>query len=196
MYTIPLEFRYWDARLYQDKNGDLRNKITRGWGKNQQKGEIATYKQTNGYLYVGENIDGKWVQIRAHRLVWLLNTGKDPSEMEIDHLDRNKSNNKIENLNLVTRGEHRKRGPKQKNCTSGVTGVSWYTNYKKWEAYIKIDGKRKGLGYFENKNDAIKARKDAEIKYGFHPIHGKTDEEAREILAELEAKKAEGEKNE
>lgn len=43
-----------------------------------------------------------------------------------------------------------------------VVGVCWSKANKKWKAYIKIDGKQKHLGYFDNKEDAIKARKEAE----------------------------------
>jgi hypothetical protein len=50
--------------------------------------------------------------------------------------------------------------------TSGVTGVNWLKKNKKWRAYITVDNKQINLGSFENKEDAIKARKDAEIKYG------------------------------
>ena len=51
-----------------------------------------------------------------------------------------------------------------KNNTSGVTGVHWHKVKKKWEATI-TEGKKKYLGIFTNKEDAIKARKEAEIKY-------------------------------
>lgn len=56
-----------------------------------------------------------------------------------------------------------------KNNTSGVTGVSWNSKSSKWCARIGIHKKRITLGYYENKEDAIKARKEAEEKY-FKPI--------------------------
>lgn len=49
--------------------------------------------------------------------------------------------------------------------TSGVTGVNWLKKNKKWRAYITVGNKQVHLGSFENKEDAIKARKEAEIKY-------------------------------
>ena len=52
-----------------------------------------------------------------------------------------------------------------KNNTSGVKGVSWYPKYNKWIARINVNKKRISLGYFENFDDAVKARKEAELKY-------------------------------
>lgn len=49
--------------------------------------------------------------------------------------------------------------------TSGVTGVYWCKSRNKWNAEIRINSKKINLGYFINKEDAIKARKRAEIKY-------------------------------
>jgi hypothetical protein len=53
----------------------------------------------------------------------------------------------------------------QKNNTSGYPGVSWAKREQKWRARIKVDGKEKHLGYFNNKDEAIRAKKYAEEKY-------------------------------
>ena len=92
-------------------------------------------------------------------------------------------------MNILTREEHSKRRPKLSTCTSGVTGVCWNKGTQKWKAYITVNGKYEYLGVFEDRNEAIKARQAAEKDHGFHPTHGKTDEEAREILAAIEALK-------
>lgn len=55
------------------------------------------------------------------------------------------------------------------NNTSGTKGVSYDKRGKKWEASIKLSGRKRFLGYFIHKEDAIKARKEAEEKY-FKPI--------------------------
>ena len=48
---------------------------------------------------------------------------------------------------------------------SGIRGVYWYNNLKKWSAEIVVDGQKIILGQYKNIEDAIKARKEAEIKY-------------------------------
>jgi len=57
--------------------------------------------------------------------------------------------------------------------TSGTMGVSWYKDRKKWYARISSDDEVIFLGMFDHKEDAIAARKAAEVKYGYHPNHGK-----------------------
>jgi hypothetical protein len=53
-----------------------------------------------------------------------------------------------------------------------VEGVSWYGRYSKWVARIKINGKYKFLGYFTDIDEAIIARKEANIEHEFHENHG------------------------
>ncbi len=57
--------------------------------------------------------------------------------------------------------------------TSGVMGVYWVKRLSRWEARISIDNKEIPLGTHAHKSDAIAARKAAEVKYGFHPNHGR-----------------------
>lgn len=100
----------------------------------------------------------------AHRLAYYMYHGIDPLNNDVDHEDRNSLNNKISNLRLATRTENCRNQKISKNNTSGVTGVHWHKLKKKWEASIRV-GKKKYLGCFTNKEDAIQARKEAEKKY-------------------------------
>ena len=59
------------------------------------------------------------------------------------------------------------------NNTSGVTGVTWNSDRKKWMAQIKVKGKNIYLGLFVDFNNAAKARAEAEVKHGFHKNHGR-----------------------
>ena len=70
------------------------------------------------------------------------------------------------------------------NNTSGATGVVWNKRKKKWTARITIDRFQKHLGIFANKEDAIKSRREAEIKY-FGDFRGK-EEEIDKFLEEAE----------
>ena len=82
-----------------------------------------------------------------------------------DHKDRNELNNRKYNLRLCTKQENSMNSSKSKNNTSGIIGVYWDKQNEKWMASIGINYKSKYLGRFINKNDAIKARLLAEIKY-------------------------------
>ena len=108
----------------------------------------------------------------AHRIVWAMHYGEWPVD-EIDHIDGNKQNNCISNLRTVEGIENRKNMPKQRNNTSGCVGVD--LKGKKWQARIGAGGKGKrlDLGTFETFDEAVAARKKAEIEYGFHKNHGR-----------------------
>ena len=106
-----------------------------------------------------------------YRLVWIYHNKKIPKML--DHIDRNPINDSIENLRPTSPMYNMRNKSIHINNTSGITGVSWNKNSKKWESNIKIKGKKIHLGLFTNIESAIKARKEAEIKYGFYPNHGK-----------------------
>lgn len=110
---------------------------------------------------------------KAHRIIWEMHNGPIPEGYEIDHLDHNPSNNALDNFRLVLGVENARNRPKNKNNTTGHTGVSYDKQRHKWYASIMVNYKSIALGRFDNLEDAIKARQEAEIKYGFHPNHGK-----------------------
>lgn len=109
---------------------------------------------------------------KLHRLAWFIQYGELP-EYGIDHKDHDKLNTAIKNLRDVPQIVNGKNISKKTNNISGITGVSWKTRNKKWQASIKVNGKDKYLGLFTNLFDAACARKQAEIQYGFHLNHGK-----------------------
>ena len=151
--------------LSYDKNtGIFRWKVRKAY--KIKIGDIAGNLRKDGYKRV--MIDEKLYS--AHRLAWLYVYGEFPKH-EIDHINHNKGDNRISNLRDVTRGENRKNLANQRHNTSGTTGVAWYKPYKKWVARIRVNGKQKHLGYFDNINEAKIARQKAKIKYGFHINH-------------------------
>lgn len=82
-----------------------------------------------------------------------------------DHHNRNKLDNRGENLVKCTQQENVRNKSMQSNNTSGIIGVSWDKNRNKWLAHITISKKIKNIGRFVNKEDAILARLKAEAKY-------------------------------
>lgn len=88
-----------------------------------------------------------------------------PNDMVIDHINRNKLDNRKSNLRICTIQENDFNKSTLKNNTSNVTGVNFNNRVGKWRAYISINRKQIHLGWFVNKEDAIKARQRAEIQY-------------------------------
>lgn len=125
-----------------------------------------------GYLTGAVTINGKRHGISSHVAAWAICTGRMPTG-EIDHKDGNKKNNRIQNLRDVPRDENLRNMPKRQDNKTGVTGVQWNKTNKNWRAIITHKGKRKNLGSFKNKDDAIRARRDAELELGFHSNHGR-----------------------
>lgn len=95
-------------------------------------------------------------QIRMHVLLGFKNH---------DHIDRNALNNLESNLRPATASENSRNTPIPRNNKTGYIGVSWNTRQGKYEACIKIGDKTKHLGFFTNKEDAIRARLKAEKEY-------------------------------
>ena len=110
------------------------------------RGNVMIAKSVNGYSYVRLTIEGKGYNILGHRLAWFLYYGTLPTN-SIDHIDGNKSNNKIENLRDVTAQEN------QWNRTT-AKGYVWKKNRNKFESQISINGKTKFLGSFQTEQEA------------------------------------------
>ena len=107
-------------------------------------GDIAGSRQNMGYHSI--KLDG--IPYLAHRLAWFFIRGAWP-ESDIDHVNGIRTDNRIENLRMITRSENlqNQRGPKSNN-TSGFLGVSWDKHGRKWVAQITILGKQTYIGSF------------------------------------------------
>ena len=107
-----------------------------------------------------------------HRIIWLYMTGAFPRG-EVDHEDQCCGNNSWGNLRDVTHAVNMKNKPRYQNNSSGTTGVSVDKRNGKFRAYLSVDGKPKGLGYFVNYEDAVLARNTAlAAAGGYHANHG------------------------
>lgn len=113
--------------------------------------------------------DGKYL---AHRIVWYMHTGEQPCG-EIDHINGNRSDNRISNLRVVTALENLRNTQIPKNNTSGILGVAWDDVRQKWRATIANEGKRITIGRYDTVEHAFIARKAAEKALGFHVNHGR-----------------------
>ena len=140
---------------YDRNTGGFTWKLYRG-GR-AKVGDIAGKVEENGYHRI--KVNGKLYQ--AHRLAWFYEYGIWPDK-DLDHINRIKTDNRIENLRLATRSENVQNTGLRKNNNSLVIGVSWNAQKSKWRAYITKDYKQIHLGFFESKDEAIMARQKAE----------------------------------
>lgn len=97
----------------------------------------------------------------AHRLAWVYVYGEWPSE-QIDHINRNRLDNRIANLRVVTCSENSQNSGMWRNNTSGHKGVYWNKPRQQWTALMMHARKRLYLGHFDDQYEAVMARKTAE----------------------------------
>jgi hypothetical protein len=110
------------------------------------------------YGYATAYVNGK--QVKLHQLIIGKKEGYD-----IDHISRDKLDNRKSNLRHATRKVNVRNTGMYKHNTSGHKGISWETGRKKWSAKIQTDGVTYNLGRFNDIKDAIKARKEAQLKH-------------------------------
>lgn len=123
-------------------------------------GDVAGCLNGSGYRVI--KVDGK--NCPAHRLAWLYVHGQWP-KADIDHIDRNRSNNRISNLREATRTENNQNTSKRRDNTSGHVGVTWDKVRQRWRVQIRHLGRNIYLGLFIDIKDAVAARKAGELKY-------------------------------
>lgn len=131
--------------------------------------EAFTAKQSGG-ARVGQLL-GKG-SFLAHRIAYAIYHGVEV-QGEIDHINGDRSDNRIVNLRLATRSEQSRNMPRPCTNTSGRIGVFWISRLNKWGAGITVDGTSHWLGYYDSFDHACQARELAERRFDFHPNHGR-----------------------
>ncbi len=134
---------------------------------NAQYAGKEAFKSANLDGYKASTISG--ARLTGHRTAWAMHHGEWPNG-EIDHINGNRSDNRICNLRCVTRRQN----AKNLSVKSGSErGVYWYAQTNRWVAKAYDKGRAVHLGYFANKADAQAARQKAEVELGYHANHGR-----------------------
>jgi hypothetical protein len=141
--------RIWELLLYRE--GDLFWRFKTG---SQAAGNRAGNDREDGYVRI--KIDRKLFM--AHRLIWIYHYGPVPLDQEIDHIDGNPSNNRIENLRLASHSQNGFNMKLPRHSTTGLKGVTYDKRKLLWRAYITVHKKRIWLGDFSSAEKAHAVR--------------------------------------
>ena len=153
--------------LLEYRDGKVYWKVDRGSRK--CKGKEAGTDHGKGYkaLRIRE-LGGSML---LHRVIWIMHHGDAP-EM-LDHINNDKSDNRIENLRPATRVQNGYNRAGTSINTTGVKNVSWVKRNKKWGVNISVNGKRKWIGLFEDLELADLVAQEVRHKYhGQYAHHG------------------------
>jgi hypothetical protein len=155
--TGALTWRERPVEMFEDHGG----RYTAQWCMRTFNNKCAnkpafTAKTSSGYRNGGISHKGETATFSAHRVAWALYYGAWP-DGEIDHANRVRDDNRIENLRLATRTEngHNK---KPQNKYSPYVGVTWYKRSGRWVAKVYKEGRLYHVGTFDCPVEAAKAR--------------------------------------
>lgn len=150
---------------YDPETGDL---YRRAGNTDEFRSKPSGTKTKTGYIQI--YIDGKLYL--AHRIIMLLINKSLSDDCQVDHIDHNRLNNKLNNLRVVSQSGNMRNSGRRSDSSTGVTGVVYHKQARKYMASIFIDGKRIYLGLFKTLREAATARREANIKFGYHKNHG------------------------
>lgn len=134
------------------------------WNKRFAGKAAGLLSETKGYVYV--SVNGR--RYSAHRVIWEMRYGPIPPKMQIDHINRVRSDNRIENLRQCSGYQNRQNEGVRSSNACGIKGVVYYKRYRKWLTRIVANGTLHLLGRYETKGEAAVVYAKASLRY-----HGK-----------------------
>lgn len=144
------------------------------WARSRGAAKVGsragTQKTPKGrrYRYVGF----KGRTYFEHRLIWLMMYGYNP--IEVDHINSDGADNRLINLREVDRSGNMRNQRLSRANKSGVTGVCWRKDLKKWRVMVTgTDGVRRQVGCFADLEEARAVAHEHHAANGYHDNHGK-----------------------
>lgn len=141
--------------IFTYENGELYWNVDKG--NNAKAGKLAGCIKRYRLIRLNNRLYG------AHVLIWAMHFGM--PKTNIDHINMNELDNRIENLRLADKSQNGCNRPKQANNKSGFKNVSWYKRYKKWKVALRANKKDITIGYFEDLELAALVAQEARDKY-------------------------------
>lgn len=153
---------------YDPFTGEFHRTVIRDrWGNQTSVWRKVGTPREDGYF----EVMAFGMTFKLHRLAFLYMIGVHPSG-EVDHVNGVRSDNRWSNLRVVDKSSNMKNRGTNHNNTSGVSGVTWFSDCERWRARININGERVSLGLFKTFDEAVAARRGAEQILGYHINHG------------------------
>ena len=141
-----------------------RNVNTRNGSKAVRMGRVLVQRtRKDGYKVVYLSVNGKSKTAYVHRILFQAFSDDFNEGLQVNHINSNRADNRIENLELVTARENATHG---KRKTKKLLGAFYVDRRKMWHSQISLNGKTKTLGYFKTEREAHEAYKNALLKYG------------------------------
>lgn len=176
-HTVNKYFEILKDFYYLDSEENLRYK-KEGYLNRYKKDDIVkSHKESSGYLVVIvptiRNKSNGATQVKLAHVIWRLAGNKLPDELELDHIDGNRLNNKTNNLRVVDRRINSRNRKKRSDNTSGYTGISWNKGHKAY-AIRKTIGTRRIATYRKTLEEAVEVLKYFEsLDSSYTDRHGK-----------------------
>ncbi len=149
-----IDIKGYEGKYAVDEDGNVWSKNYRKTGRTQK---LKAADNGNGYPAVCLCKDGKQKTFKIHRLMAEAYLPDFCEDLQVDHIDRDKLNNNLSNLRMVTNG--------QNQWNQDAKGYTWHKDIQKWVANIRKDGKVHYLGLFTKEEDARQAYLDAKEIY-------------------------------
>ena len=157
---LPTQERLHEMFDYDPSTGILTWAVDDPKGGKRRKGRRAGFDLANGSGYRVLMID--CVRYLEHRLIWKWVHGRDPIA-EIDHVNRDTSDNRICNLREAGRSDNAfNKSILSNHSNTGYLGVSYYPSLGRFRARIKVEGKYHHLGQHKTLDEALAARREGE----------------------------------
>lgn len=157
---------YWKERTIDQCSSEHAMKSF----NNKKAGTLVGGKRCNGHGNIYLHVKVNALTHLVHRLCWAIYYNEQPKY--IDHVNGDGTDNRISNLRSTTLKENNRNMRLFKTNTSGFCGVGQTGG--RWEAHISLDNTPVNLGIYDTKEEAIAARKAANILEKFHDNHGRT----------------------
>lgn len=148
-FSLPLLERVRELFSYDPESGILTRRTDVPKGK---AGSAAGTRNSHGHLIC--RVDYKIYYV--HRLIWLLAHGQAPPQL-IDHVNGDRSDNRLANLRPATYAQNKQNSVKSKSVRSGIKGAHYSTSEQKWRSSIGVNGTKIHLGWFSSKEEAAAA---------------------------------------